>query len=202
MDFIFCHFHYFVLLLAEIFFSFCGKMDNQSSPGDYLNFSFGRGRGVQGAQLQSSGSHFSFGRGRGVMGVQSQLSGAVGGDVGASPVLPVRGGGLGSGQDPARSPTEQMSLGGPHHSTPSETDTLHQLSDMIYRLGSQIGESIAATLMSSGAMSNINQSDALSHNQTTRPGSDVAALSDNARINVIVKSEREPVVFRGDNTDK
>ena len=183
-------------------------MDNESRKEgfDYLSSSFGRGRGVLGAQywdLQSDGSRLSFGRGRGVVGVHSQLRGAVGGDVGASPVLPVGDRGLGSGQDRARSPMEQMSQGGPRHSTPSgETDTLHQLSDMIFQLGSQIGESIAARLMSSGAIGNIDQNATPSPNQTTRPSSDVVMPSDNRHINVIVKSEREPVVFRGDSSDK
>lgn len=137
------------------------------------------------------------------MGVHSQSSGPVGRDVGASPVLPAGDRDSGSSQDPAGSPMGQMSWGGPHHSTPSgENDTLHQLSDMIYQLGSQIGESIAAKLMSGGALGDVDRSSATSHNQTTQPCGNVNTLSENTHINVIVKSDREPVIFRGDNTDK
>lgn len=95
------------------------------------------------------------------MGVHLQSSGLVGRDVGASPVLPARNRGLGSVQDLAESPMVQRLQGGPPHSTPSgENDTLHQLSDMITQLGSQIGESIAASLISSGAIANSNQTNA------------------------------------------
>lgn len=152
---------------------------------------------------ESDHSHFSFGRGRGVMGVHLQSSGSVGRDIGASPVLPARDRDSGSSRDPSGSPMGQMLQGEPLHSTPSgESDTLHQFSDMIYRLGSQIGESIAATLMSGGTIGNVDQSSAPSHSQAAQPCSNVNTFSENARINVIVKSDREPVIFRGDNTNK
>lgn len=148
-------------------------------------------------------SHFSFGRGRGVMGVHLQSNGFVGRDVGASPVLSARDRGLGSSQDPVESPMGRRLQGGPHHSTPSGEDgTLHQLSDMIIQLGSQIGESIAASLVSSVAIANVNQTSASTHMQATQPSGNASTLSDNSHINVIVKSDREPVIFRGDNTDK
>lgn len=152
---------------------------------------------------ESKYSHFSFGRGRGVMGVHLQSSGSVGRDVGASPVLPARDRGPESSQDPAGSPMGRMSWGGPHHSTPSgDSDTLHKLSDMICQLGSQIGESIAATLLSSGAVGNVDQSSGPSRDRATQPNGNMSTLSESAHINVIVKPDREPVIFRGDNTDK
>ena len=103
-------------------------------------------------------SHFSFGRGRGVMGVNFQSSGFVGREVGASPVLPARDRDSGSSEDLDGSPMMQRSQDGPRHSTPSGgSDTLHQFSDMILQLGSQIGDSIVAKLMSSGAIGNVSQ---------------------------------------------
>lgn len=152
---------------------------------------------------KSENSRFSLGRGRGVMGVHSQSGGFVGRDVGSSPVLPARDRGLESDKDLTASPMGQVSWGGPHHSTPSgDCNTLHQLSDMICQLGSQIGESIAARLMSGGALGNVNQSSAPSHNQPAQPCGNVSTFSENTHLNVIVKSDREPVIFRGDTTDK
>ena len=148
-------------------------------------------------------SHFSFGRGRGVMGVNFQSSGFVGREVGASPVLPARGRDSGSSQDPDGSPMMQRSQDGPRHSTPSGgSDTLHQFSDMILQLGSQIGDSIVAKLMSSGAIGNVSQIGAPSHNQVTQPCSNANTSSENTHVRVIVKSDKEPIIFRGDKTDK
>ena len=63
----------------------------------------------------------------------------------------------------------QWSQDGPRHSAPSgESDTLHQFSDMILQLGSQIGGSIVAKLMSSGAIGNVSQISAPPHNQATQ----------------------------------
>lgn len=73
---------------------------------------------------------------------------------------------------------------------------------MKYQLGSQIGESIAAKLISSSAIGNVDQSSAPSHYQASQPCSNVNAPSENTHFNDIVKSDRESVIFRGDNTDK
>ena len=139
-------------------------------------------------------SHFSFGRGRGVMGVNFQSSGFVGREVGRD---------SGSSQDPDGSPMMQRSQDGPRHSTPSGgSDTLHQFSDMILQLGSQIGDSIVAKLMSSGAIGNVSQICAPLHNQVTQPCSNANTSSENTHVRVIVKSDKEPIIFRGDKTDK
>lgn len=153
-------------------------------------------------------SPFALGRSRSIIGAHLQYRGSVGMDVGASSVLPARGRGLGLELDLVEMPMGQMSQDGLHHSTPSgESSTLHQLTDMITRLGSQPGESIAATLVSNGALSRVSHSDTPSHhvgdtqcsvhNPNTQPSS-----SENTPINVIVKADKEPVIFRGDNTDK
>ena len=97
----------------------------------------------------------------------------------------------------------QRSQDGPCHSTPSGgSDTLHQFSDMILQLGSQIGDSIVAKLMSSGAIGNVSQIGAPSHNQVTQPCSNANTSSENTHVRVIVKSDKEPIIFRGDKTDK
>ena len=154
---------------------------------------------------ESELSHFSFGRGRGVMGINVQPSRSVGRDVGASPVLTARDRDLRSSQDLGESPMGQGPQDGPHHSTPSgENTTLHQFSDMIYQLGSQIGESIVASLLSSGAIGGANHSSANLHNaeyQNTHTGN-MNTLNDNSHVRVVVKSDKEPVIFRGDKTDK
>ena len=123
-------------------------------------------------------SHFSFGRARGVMGVDFQSSGFVGREVRTSPVLLARDMDSGSSQGLDGSPRMQRSQDGPRHSTPSgESDKLHQFSDMILQLGSQIGGSIVAKLMSSGAIGNVSQISASSHNQATQPYSNARLQS-------------------------
>lgn len=147
--------------------------------------------------------HSSFGRDRVVLGVNFLSGGSVGKDLDTSPVLPARDRDLGSGQDQAELPMDQKSWDGPYHSTPSsDNDTLDQLSDIICRLGSQIGESIAAKRMSNGSVGNTDKSVAPSHNKTTKPCDSHSTLSDNAQMNVAVKSEKEPVIFRCDDTDE
>lgn len=144
-----------------------------------------------------------FGRGRGVMWAHFQSSGSIGRDVGASPVLPARDKKQGSSHDPSGLPVRQISQGGPSHSMPiGEGDTLRQFSNMIYQLGSQIGESIATKLLSGGVIGNVDQSNTHSGNQVTQPDASVGALSEGAQFDVIGKSDREPVIFRGDSIDK
>lgn len=189
---------YFILFYFILFISPCfyGNMDNKFQLSD-----------------DADGKFFSFGRGMNVVRGHLQSERSVGMDVGASPVLPARDRDSGLGQDLVGSPTEQMSQGGPHHSTPSGgNDTLHQLTDMITRLGSQIGESIAATLMSGGAVGGASHTDVPAyhvgdtqhsiHESHAQPNSVVNALGENTPINVIVKADKEPVIFRGDTTDK
>ena len=145
--------------------------------------------------------HSSFGRGRGVMRHTFQPSHAVGRGLGASPVLPAVNRPQGLVQGPAELPIGQMSFEGPIHSTPSAGSDLHQLSDMICQLGSQIGESIATKLLSSGivgangSVNSVNQKPEHSYVNNS-------IANESPKVNVIVKSEKEPVIFRGDNTDK
>lgn len=95
-----------------------------------------------------------------------------------------------------------MLQGRPYHSiTSGENDTLHQLSDMIITSVSQIGESIAASLTCSGAIAYVVQTCAPSQNQAIHPIGNVSRLTENAHINIILKSDREPIIFRGNNTD-
>lgn len=56
--------------------------------------------------------------------------------------------------------------------------------------------------MSNCALGNVNQSSAPSHNQATLPCGNMNTLTEDACIYVVVKSDMEPVIFRGDNTDK
>lgn len=134
------------------------------------------------------------------MGLTFQQSRAVGRDLGASPVLPAVNRPQGLVQDPAELPIGQMSFEGPLHSTPSASSDLHQLSDMICRLGSQIGESIATKLLSSGVIGTNETNN--SANQRQDNSCFNTAANESQRFNVIVKSEKEPVMFRGDNSDK
>ncbi|XP_041939064.1 uncharacterized protein LOC121700261 [Alosa sapidissima] len=154
-------------------------------------------------------SHFSCGRGRGLMGGYLKSRESVEMDVGASPVLPAGNRDLGLEQDP----TESVR---PHHSTPvDENATLHQITDMISLLGSQIGESIAASLVSNGVISGVGQGDTPMRHaddtqfslhgqnaQNTQSSGGTSTLSENTHVNVVVRSDKEPVIFRGDNTDK
>lgn len=135
------------------------------------------------------------------MGLTFQPSSAVGRDLGASPVLPANNRSQGLVQDSAESPIGQMSFGGPSHSTPSGGNDLHQFSDMIFQLGSQIGESIASKLLSSGVIGTNESNDGTCQKQANACVNNTS-VTESPRFNVFVKSEKEPVVFRGDNTDK
>lgn len=149
--------------------------------------------------------------GRG-MGGMSKLShmGHVEMNVGATPVSPAGNRDSGLGTYLMGSPIEQRSQGGPHYSTPSGGDaTLHQLSDMIVQLGSQIGESIAATLASSGAMGGVGLTNTKHSDDTHSPHGSHTKSDDAANthgegtpISVVVHTDKEPVIFRGDGTDK
>ena len=162
---------------------------------------------------ESGISQFSFGRGRGLMGGCLKPRESFGMDVGASPVLPAGNRYLGLEQGPTESPG-QMSQDRPHHSTPyDENATLHQLTDMISLLGSQIGESITASLVSNGVIGGVGRGNtpmrhagdtqfSLHNAESTQPSGDKSRLSENTHVNVVVRSDKEPVIFRGDNTDK
>lgn len=56
--------------------------------------------------------------------------------------------------------------------------------------------------MSSGAVGDVDQNNAHSHNQTSHSGGNRNTPSENTQFSVIVKSDREPVIFRGDGTYK
>lgn len=154
--------------------------------------------------VESEFKCFPLGRGMGAVSGHPHVGRVAGMDMGASPVLPAGNRDSGLGTYLVGSPLEQRSQGGPHHSTPSGGDvTLHQLSDMIAQLGSQIGESIAAKLTSSGAtggvgLTNTERTDDTphsSHNATDTQGGGTP-------VNVVVRTDKEPIIFRGDGTDK
>src|SRR4029434_5035922 len=84
---------------------------------------------------------------------------------------------------------------------------------MISLLGSQIGESITASLVSNGVIGGVVQGNtpmrhagdtqsSLHNTQNTQPSGSASTLSENTQVNVVVKSDKEPVIFRGDKTDK
>lgn len=100
-----------------------------------------------------------------------------------------------------RSPIGQTSFWGPVRSTPSVGNDLHQLSDMICQLSSQIGESIASKLLSSGVIG-ANDTNSITCQKQDNSCVNITSANESPRFNVIVKSEKEPVIFRGDNTDK
>lgn len=88
---------------------------------------------------------------------------------------------------------------GPFVSTPKadNTDqTLQQITDMMGRLGAQIGDSIMARLAETGV---VNSNCAL-HNSKD-PDVD-SVRQDVPQVTVHVKADREPVMFKGDGSDK
>lgn len=106
----------------------------------------------------------------------------------------------GLGQSPGCTPVSGFRRDGPHTSTPSsDVDAIHHLTDMVGQLGTQIGESIVAKLMSAGVMNMPSDHHSTSFTQTTH--SDVTK-HDPPHVTVHVKSNKELQTFRGDTTDK
>lgn len=90
----------------------------------------------------------------------------------------------------------------PRSSTPStiNNNSLEQLRDLLGELGTQIGEAVVSRIMGNQTLS-----------PTTSPPLLIAPLSlgpppstlDMSRLNVVVKTDaKEPVMYRGDGTDK
>ena len=160
-----------------------------------------------------SSDHFSspiFSKGRGVWRAGPSFTDrnvVVGGldcrGEGLSQLLADNGRDTGLGQNPGCTPVGQFMGEGPHTSTPGFADgqALHQLSDMMGQLGTQIGESIVAKLMSAGV---VNMTPQL--HDTSSPIHMVddsnAVRQEASHVTVHVKSDREPQIFRGDGTDR
>lgn len=124
----------------------------------------------------------------------------VGGGVGRSQFMADSGRGTGLGQSPGCTPVGRFMGEGPHTSTPSsDSDAIHQLTDMVGQLGVQIGESIVAKLMASGVIH--------TGSDPQNASAGLTAHSENTRhevphVTVHVKSDKEPRTFRGDGSDK
>lgn len=119
--------------------------------------------------------------------------------VGRFPLLADSGRGTGLSQSPGCTPVGQFKGEGPCTSTPStDTAVIDRLTDMVGQLGAQIGESIVAKLMSAGLtnISGESQNATATHMATSKVSQEVP------HVTVHVKSDREPQVFRGDNSDK
>lgn len=103
---------------------------------------------------------------------------------------------------PGWSPSEQFLKGGAQVSTPdSDNIAMQHLTDMVGQLGECIGDSIVARLMSSG----LKEHDACSTPVTDKTVTDLThspAQQNTTPVIVHVKTERDPVVFRGNSSDK
>lgn len=97
-------------------------------------------------------------------------------------------------------PTMRPSLGdGPFVSTPRADNTEHalqQLTDMMGRLGTQIGDLIMARLAENGVIN------ANCNSQNSRHVGSDFVRQDTPQVTVHVKADREPVMFKGDGSDK
>lgn len=107
--------------------------------------------------------------------------------------------GIGRGRT-TTNPTVRPFLGdGPFVSTPRADNTDHalqELTDMMGRLGTQIGDSIMARLAETGVINANCNSENIRH-----LGSD-SIRQDRPQVTVHVKADREPVMFKGDGSDK
>lgn len=122
--------------------------------------------------------------------------------VGHSETLPNDCVDTGIGQSPGCTPISRVVGVDPQTSTPhaqSDADAINHLTEMVGQLGTQIGDSIVARLMSAGVV-NMN-----SHSQTTSPTQAThrdVSRHDIPHVTVHVKSDKDLQIFRGDHTDK
>lgn len=97
-------------------------------------------------------------------------------------------------------PTTRQSLGdGPFVSTPRADNpdhALQQLTDMMRRLGTQIGDSIMVRLTETGVVN------ANCNSQVSRETGSDNVSQNMPQVTVHVKTDREPVTFKGDSSDK
>lgn len=157
------------------------KSDFSCNLSDFHDLQYGRGRGV------------SYDRTKLTSGYRSQ-------SVGASPSFSASVRSAGVEQNPVSSPLGRYVQGETHTSTPSvNSDTLQQLSDMIGQIGFQIGDSIASRILANRAIG-IGSGDVDGTSSDDR----TSQLHEHSfpQVNVQVKSDREPPIFRGDDTDK
>lgn len=162
------------------------------------------------AERTTSGSNgtkvFSIGRGRytqlcdmdGVTLSSGFGSGCAGGPPTHADTVRSRGRSL----SPGWSPSDQFLRGGTQVSTPDTDSTAMQhLTDMVGQLGERIGDSIVARLMSTG----LTERNACSTPMTDKTVTDLthsSAQQNTTPMIVHVKTERDPVVFRGNSSDK
>ncbi|KAL7839962.1 hypothetical protein SRHO_G00266200 [Serrasalmus rhombeus] len=129
--------------------------------------------------------HFAVGRGRGFMSVPTTPR-YTERYLGASSVLAANNNDSGLGQS------------GPCHSTPfADVNAVQQLSEMIGQMGVQIGDAIVEKLASQGSVNfHTNESAVQKDRLCSSSGSGTPC------VNVSISPNREPIVFRGDDSDK
>lgn len=166
---------------------------NRSQDDEFKGFSMGRGRGVNFNSLNANTFTSGYGS-EGAGGLQEHVSD--GRDRGRS-------------VSPSWSPSEQFLREGAQTSTPlSDNIALQHLTDMVGRLGEQIGNSIVAKLFSSGVTDRTHAHDTpLTDKAATVITADDPPTQNTTQENTVpvvvrAKTEREIVTFRGNGSDK
>lgn len=162
--------------------------EGNSSQGDgFKGFSINRGRGVHLNGLNANTLTSGYGS-EGAGGLQEHV-----GDVRNR----------GRSVSPGWSPSEQFLRENAQTSTPvSDSIAMQHLTDMIGQLGEQIGNSIAARLFSSGLTDRTNAHDTPLTDKPATVLTPGPTQQDTTQVVVHVKTEREPVTFRGNSSDK
>lgn len=164
-------------------------MEGTNSEYGVKGYTIGRGRGVRFGDMNDGTMSSGFGS-EGACGLQT-----------CSTNVRSRGYDL----SPGWSPSEQFLKGDAQASTPvSDNIAIQHLTDMVGQLGQQIGDSIVARLMSAG----LPDRDTVYSTPVTQKPVTVLTQStqntqhDSSPVIVHVKTERDPVVFRGNSSDK
>lgn len=163
-----------------------------SQDNEFKGFPMGRGRGVHFGGLNANTFTSEYG---------SDSAGGLQGYVSD-------GRGRGHSVSPSWSPSEQFLRDDAHTSTPmSDSIAIQHLTDMMSRLGEQIGNSIVAQLYSSGFTDRTHAPDTPMADKPTSVDTTQQNTTDPIQQNttpvvVHVKTEREPVTFRGNSSDK
>lgn len=106
----------------------------------------------------------------------------------------------GLGHSPSCTPVSGFKREYLRTSTPAtDVDAMHHLTDMVGRLGAQIGESIVEKLMSAGVVNIAGDRQSTPTTQTTHSE---PTRYDSSHVTVHVKSDGEFPTFKGDSTDK
>ena len=167
--------------------------EKQSShDSEFKGLPMGRGRGVHFGGLNVNTFTSGYGS-EGVGGLQGHVSDSRG---------------RGHSVSPSWSPSEQFLREDAHTSTPmNDSIAMQHLTDMVGRLGEQIGNSIVAKLFSSGFTDRTHTPDTLMADKpatadTTQQNNTDPTEQNTTQVVVHVKTEREPVTFRGNSSDK